>query len=279
MKHTIDTGISFRQIMEGFLTIFQSENDSMKSKFYYLLVFLMVMSLTSCGSTSSRKRPEQTYTIAVASYDISLISVERPTQAQQLYGEQKIETVIQDGILRSYFEDGMVGIEWRPTPEDIGLIIRNKTYGPLKVIWDESRFIDEKGVSHKLIHSGVDYEARNDSHYPTIIDARGTLEDFVHPADYFRWEEDYSRRSHKQQGYWMRAPFLPTQIKGTAEELRAKAEPLVGKTFQVILALLIDGVRNDYDCTFKINKVDVTEKVRQPGKNPNEGKGTRRRAF
>ena len=123
-------------------------------------------------------------------------------------------------------------------------------------------------------------------HPPTVVAARGTLEDFIHPADYFRLEEDFGRGSYKQQGYWRRASFLPTQIKGPAEELRAKAEPFVGKTFKVILALQIDNVRNDYVNTFKINKVDVTEKVQQepqPEKKPDEGKGSekgsRRRTF
>jgi hypothetical protein len=253
-----------------------------KKYIYYLLPFLVVLTLISCGSSSSWKKPDRTYKIAVARYDISLISVCRPTQAQQLYGEQKIEAAIHEGILRSYFEDGLVGIEWRPTPDDISLVIRNKTYDPLKVVWDEARFIDEKGVSHRLIHSGIGYEERYDFHPPTIIVPRGTLEDFIHPADYFRWEE-YSRGSYKQQGYWMRDPFLPNQMKGTAEELRIKTEPLVGKTFQVILVLQIDSVRNDYACTFKINKVDVTEKEQQLLKNPNEekrsGRGGRRRAF
>jgi len=249
----------------------------MKRKFFHLLVFLMVLYFISCGSSSSLKKPERTYTIAVASYDISLISVDRPTQVQQLYGEQKIETIIREGFLRSYFEDGMVGIEWRLTPDDIGLVIRNKTYDPLKVVWDKARFIDEKGVSHRLIHSGIGYEERYNFHPPTIIVPRGTLEDFIHPADYFRWEE-YSRGSYKQ-GYWMRDPFLPTQIKGTAEELRPKAEPFVGKTFQVILVLQINDVQNDYACTFKINKVDITEKEQQPVKKSNEGKGDRRRTF
>ena len=249
-----------------------------KKYLYCLLSLFVVLTLMSCGSSSSWKKPDRTYTIAVASYDISLISVDRPTHAKQLYGEQKIESVIQEGFLRSYFEDGMVGIEWRPTSDDIGVVIRNKTYDPLKVVWDEARFIDEKGVSHRLIHSGIGYEERYDFHPPTIIVPRGTLEDFIHPADYFRWEE-YSRGSYKQQDYWVRSPFLPIQIKGTAEELRAKAEPFVGKTFQVILALQTDGVRNDYACTFKINKVDVTEKEQQPMKKSNEGKGSRRREF
>jgi hypothetical protein len=251
-------------------------NPSMRKKIVILLCLLIVAMLISCGTPhrtkSSQDSPGKTYTIAVANYDISLISVDRPAQAKQLYGEQKIETVIQEGILKSYFEDGMVGIEWRPTPDDIGLVIRNKTYDPLIVIWDEARLFDEKGNKHGLTHAGIGYEERNDSHPPTVIAARGTLEDFMHPADSFQREETHGRRSYTQNDQWERSPFLPTQIKGTADELRAKVEPLTGKTFQVLLPLQTNDVRTDYVYTFKINRVDVKEKEQKIDKKSNDGK-------
>jgi hypothetical protein len=248
----------------------------MRKKVVILPCLLIVAMLISCETPrrtkSSHDSPGRTYTIAVAIYDITLISVDRPAQAKQLYGEQKIETVIQEGILRSYFEDGMVSIEWRPTPDDIGLVIRNKTYDPLIVVWDEARLFDEKGNKHGLIHAGIGYEDRNDSHPPTVIAARGTLEDFVHPADGFQREEIHDRRSYIQNDQWNRTPFLPTQIKGTTDELRAKVEPLTGKTFQVLVPLQTYNVRNDYIYTFKINRVDVKEREQKIEKNSNEGK-------
>ncbi len=251
-------------------------NSSMIRKNVILPCLLIVAALISCGTPhrtkSSQDSPGKTYKIAVASYDISLISVDRPAQAKQLYGEQKIETVIQEGILRSYFEDGMVSIEWRPTPDDIGLVIRNRTYDPLIVVWDDARFFDEKGNKHGLTHAGIGYEDRNDSHPPTVIAARGTLEDFIHPADSFQREETRGRKSYTQNDQWVRSPFLPTQIKGTADELRAKVEPLTGKTFQVLLPLHTNNVRNDYVYTFKINRVDVKEKEQKIDKKSNDGK-------
>ncbi|MCG6534923.1 MAG: hypothetical protein L7F78_09580 [Syntrophales bacterium LBB04] len=254
----------------------------MGKKVVILLCALIVATLIGCGSSSSWKKPDRTYTMANASYDISLSSVERSIGAEKIHQDQRIEAVPEDGISAYYFEDEMARIKWRPASADIGFVINNKADRPVKIVWDEAQFIDEKGVSHRVIHSGIGYEERNGSHPPTIIDARGTLEDFVHPADYFKREELSGGKSYKQQGYWKRAPFLPTQIKGTAEELRKRAEPFAGKTFQVILALQIDDVRNDYVYTFRINKVDVTEKEQQQEKNPNEGKGSgkggRRRA-
>jgi hypothetical protein len=176
----------------------------------------------------------------------------------------------------------MVRIKWRPAPNDIVFVVHNKMDNPVKIVWDEGKFIDEKGGTHRLLHSGIGYEERNDFHPPTIIYAKDNLEDFVYPADYWHKEEP-GNKSHRNQGYWKRDSFLPTQIIGTADELRTKAEPFAGKTFQVILVLQINGVRNDYMCTFKINNVDVTEKEQKPEKNTGNGNGSgrggRRRAF
>jgi hypothetical protein len=252
----------------------------MRKEIVILFCAFIIAALMSCEPPYRTKAPsdssQRTYTIAKASYDISLISVERSTGAKKIYGEQRIEAVIEEGVSRFYFEDAMVRIKWSPAPYDIVFVFNNKAYAPVRIVWDEARFIDEKGVSHRLIHSGIGYEDRNDSHPPTVVAARGTLEDFVHPADYFQKEEDYGGKSYKQQGYWRRASFLPAQIKGTAEELRARAEPFVGKTFQIILALQIDDVRNEYVCTFKINKVAVTEEKREQEKgSDNKEKGKR----
>jgi hypothetical protein len=247
----------------------------MRKEIVILLCTFIIASLIGCGLPYQTKS-QGTYTIANASYDISLISVERSTGAKKIYGEQRIEAVIEEGISRSFFEDEMVRIKWRPTPDDIGLFINNKTDASMKIVWDEARFVDEKGISHRLIHSGIGYEERNDSHPPTVVAARSTLDDFIHPADYFRQEESYGSRAYKQQSHWERSPFLPTQIKGNAEELRAKAEPFAGKTFQVLLPIQIENVRHDYLFTFKINKVNVTEEKHEQEKSTdNKGKGKR----
>ena len=246
----------------------------MRKKIPFLFCALIAATLVSCES-SLWNRPDKPYKIAIASYDISLLSVERSTGTEKVYEKQRIETALEEGIQRFYFEDEMVRIKWCPAPNDIVFVVHNKADNTVKIVWDEGKFIDEKGVIHRLLHSGIGYEERNDSHSPTIIFPKETLEDFVFPADYWQ-KEEFGKKSHKNQVYWKRVSFLPTQIKGTAEELRTKIEPFVGKTFQVILALQVNGVRNDYVCTFRINKVDVTEKEQQQEKNTNSEKGSGR---
>jgi hypothetical protein len=245
----------------------------MRKKIVILFYAFVITTLIGCELPYQTKS-QGTYIIANASYDISLLSVEKSTGTEKVYEKQKIETVLEEGIRKFYFEDEMVRIQWRPTANDIVLVVHNKADNPVKIVWDEGKFIDAEGVTHKLLHSGIGYEERNDFHPPTIVYAKDTLEDFVYPADCWQKEES-GRKSHKNQGHWKRGSFLPTQIRGTAEELRTKAEPFVGKTFQVILALQINGVRTDYVCTFIVNNVDVTEKEQQPEKNSNNGGGRR----
>jgi hypothetical protein len=245
----------------------------MKKEIVILFCAFIIASLIGCESAYQTKS-QRTYTIANASYDISLLSAEKSTGIEKIYKKQKIEAVLEEGIKKFYFEDEMVRIKWHPAPNDIVFVVHNKMDNPVKIVWDEGKFIDEKGGTHRLLHSGIGYEERNDFHPPTIIYAKDSFEDFVYPSDYWQKKES-GGKSHNKQAYWMRGSFLPTQIRGTADELRTKAEPFVGKTFQVVLTMQINGVRNDYMCTFIINKVDVTEKEQQPEKNPNDG-GSRR---
>ena len=245
----------------------------MRKKIVILFYAFVITTLIGCELPYQTKS-QGTYIIANASYDISLLSVEKSTGSEKVYEKQRIEIVLEAGITKFYFEDDMMRIKWRPAPNDIVFVVHNKTDNPVKIVWDEGKFIDAEGVTHKLLHSGIGYEERNDFHPPTIVYAKDTLEDFVYPADCWQKEES-GRKSHKNQGHWKRGSFLPTQIRGTSEELRTKAEPFVGKTFQVILALQINGVRTDYVCTFIVNNVDVTEKEQQPEKNSNNGGGRR----
>jgi hypothetical protein len=259
-------------------TEYRGEYCMKKGIVIFFCVFI-IAALIGCGPSYRTKPPSdssrKTYTIANATYDISLVSVEKSTGAKKM-GEQRTETVVEGGIAKFSFEDETVIIKWLPSPYDIVFVLNNKTDVPVSIVWNEARFIDEKGASHRLIHSGAGYEDRNASHPPTVVPAKGTLEDFVHPADSFQREEGYGGGSNKEQGYWKRAPFLPAQIKGTATELRAKAEPFVGKIFQVILALQTGDVQNEYVCTFKINKVAVTEEKREQEKGlDNKEKGKR----
>jgi hypothetical protein len=252
-----------------------------------LCLFLAAL-FTSCDSHNQTKsspyNSPRTQKVAKARYDIAMIAVEKSMASPHQVEMQRIETVFEEGMTKYRHEDGLVRIEWRPAPVDIVFTVYNKTDSPVKIVWDEARFMDEKGISHRLIHSGIGYEERNLPQPPTVIAGGINLEEFMHPLDYFQWEEIRGMSAAKKQGYWDRAPFLPTQIpKGTAEELRVKAGAMVGKTFQAILPLEINQIRIDYLCTFRIAHVDIAESEEPMGRNSSDSKGSgrsgRRRPF
>ena len=252
-----------------------------------LCLFLMTL-LLGCDShnrtKSSPYNSSRTQKVAKARYDIAMIGAEKSVASPHQVEAQRIETVFEAGMIKYRHEDNMVRIEWRPAPVDIIFTIYNKTGSPVKIVWDEARFVDEKGLSHRLIHSGIGYEARNLPQLPTVITGGINLEEFIHPLDYFQWEEIHGMSAAKKEGYWDRAPFLPTQIlKGTVEELRAKAGAMVGKTFQTILSLEINQIRIDYLCTFRIDHMGIAESEEPMRRNSGDSKGSersgRRRPF
>ena len=241
-----------------------------------LYMFLIVLFMGCDSSYRTKSSSPRTQKVANARYDITMIAVEKSVGPQKMLEEQRIEKIVEEGITRYRSEDNMVRIEWQPAPVDIAFTVNNKTDGPIKIVWDEARFVDEKGISHRLIHSGIGYEERKLPQPPTVIVGGLNLQDFIHPLDYFQWKEVRGMRSDKQQGYWDRTPFLPTQIKGATEELRVKAGAVVGKTFQVILPLEISNIRIDYLCIFRIANVDITEGEEPIERNSSEKKGSGR---
>ncbi len=247
----------------------------------FLLCFLITALLSACSTPHPKdtsfnaRRSERT---AMAKYDIIMIAAAKQTAPGGPSEARSVETLFAEGTARYRNEDDAVSMEWQPGPIDVTVAIRNKTASPMQIIWNEARFIDEKGVSRRLIHAGIGYDERNLPQPPTVVAAGNVINDFVHPVDYFQWEAVRGPGSDSTQGYWDRTPFLPTRNQdGTVDDLRVKAAAMVGKTFQVMLPLTIGQVRTGYLCTFRINYADVilTEEPRGRNQGDREGGGER----
>lgn len=225
----------------------------------------IVCCLSSCGPSKKYSTPPvssvKMQPVFLADYDISLISVERPAKARERYGEQKIDGVNEKGQKKYSFEDRMVKITWAPTGKDFTFLLYNKTDHTIKIIWDNASFVDENGLNHKVMHSGVKYAERNNSQAPSVITRRGYIEDLIFPGDRVVWIDGIYSRYGSTPGTWHKEPIMPSVRGGASgEELRAKATPFIGKTFSVLLPLQIEDVLNDYLFTFKVNSVSITEK-------------------
>ncbi|RLI46562.1 hypothetical protein DRO69_02755 [Candidatus Bathyarchaeota archaeon] len=184
-----------------------------------------------------------------AYYDIVLKEVERPVEAKERYGEQKITKVEEEGIFKYYFEDQMVEIIWMPTSSQISFMLKNKTNHSIKIVWDEAAYVDENGESHRVIHSGVKYIDRNNPQPPSVVVRGGTISDIIIPSDKIYYVSG-------QYGGWRKNPLFPT----TSEEFdffKKLVKKYVGKTIQVLLPLQIEDVINEYIFTFEIKDAEV----------------------
>lgn len=190
-------------------------------------------------------------------YDISMSEVERPADAKERYGEQKITSLTEEGNLKYYFEDDLVKIAWLATSSSLSFVMENKTDHSIKIIWDEAAFVDEKGSSHRVMHSGVKYTDRNSSQPPTVVVRKGRIDDVIVPTDYVYFDEGYYGQYYTKKAEWKEKPFFESlQYGGDPKLLENEMRNNVGKTFSVLLPLEVENVVNDYIFNFKVDSYE-----------------------
>lgn len=204
-------------------------------------IFSILVALMLIGCVSYR-----------AIYDITLTEVERPADAKERYGESKIVRFEEEGKTKYSFEDEMVKIIWIPLSSQFLFTLNNKTNHSIKIIWDEAVYVDEDGMSKRVMHSGVKYTERNNPQPPTTIVRGATISDLVFPTDNIYYVSG-------QYGGWQEIPLFPNSSITSAQELLDKAKPIIGKAVQVLLPLQIEDVVNEYIFSFRINDVEVKQ--------------------
>ena len=160
-----------------------------------------------------------------ASYDINLKKVERPSNAKERYGETKIIRFVEDEETKYSFEDGMIKIIWLPGTSQFNFFLTNKTSHSIKIIWDEAVYVNESGISDKVMHNGVKYSERNNSQPPTVIIRGATASDTVLPTDNVYYS-----------GKWRESPLFP-DYEFKRPEIDKKAKNIVGKNVQNLIKL------------------------------------------
>lgn len=186
-----------------------------------------------------------------AQYDIVLKEVERPSQAKERYGEQKIFSTKEEGVDNYVFEDEMVKIIWVPQRSQFSFKLDNKSSNSIKIIWDEAVYVDANGTSQRVMHSGVKYTDRNSSQPPTVIVRGGSINDLLLPTDNVYYVSG-------QYGGWNTRSLFPSSGK-TLDDIKLKASIYKNKEVQILLPLQIEDVINEYIFVFKINNINYKQ--------------------
>lgn len=75
-------------------------------------------------------------------------------------------------------------ISFSITPREIGFVLTNRSQSLIRLIWDESVFIDRNARTHKVTHAGIRFIERDRSMPPTPIPPGARLEDLFFPVTY-----------------------------------------------------------------------------------------------
>jgi len=207
--------------------------------------------------------PLQHRIVASATYTSALVQVDRPQENRDRYGE--VVTVKPAEGSKYLYEDQLLSAVFYVTQNRINFQFQNKTDHSLKIIWDETAFIDQTGKSGRVAHQGVKYVDRNASQPPSVVPAHGTLEDFVLPTDRVYYREGYYGQYFSNPGGWEElgllqpsSGLLASNDTTSLAEFRSLASSNKGKRFGLLMPIEIEGVANEYTFWFEIQNVSVT---------------------
>ncbi len=139
--------------------------------------------------------------------------------------------------------------------------VANNTDASARVFWDEASYVD-RGIANRVIHAGVEFDARKAPQLPTIIAGRSRIRDVVVPVDAIA----------QMRGRWIRLPMFPKEESFDEKTGRAVIEPgmtlekidanvagrVIGQEVRVLLPIEIGGAIREYTLVFTV----ATTKVR-----------------
>ena len=188
---------------------------------------------------------------------MSLVRVEGQNRKIYEFGEK-------EGIAKT-FEDDRITIAW-VLPDRLNalnFLLGNKTAHTIRMHWDAASFVDEFGVNHRIIHSGVKYAETDRPQPPSTVLARSIHTDVVIPADYVYWSPgiragswDVKMLIRTLQGQILGGRYYPS-YRETAEAVAGALKVYEGKMFRVLLPLTINEGMTEYVFTFRILKAGL----------------------
>lgn len=209
----------------------------MKKISMILCSVISVITLSSCGAFKNY----------VADYSIGLKTVESPANAKQQFGETKVVN-FQDGTTNKYrYEDDYIYIVWYVGAKQFNFDLTNKSGHTLKINWDDISYVDYKGQTGRVMHSGVKYTERNNCQPASTVPKGANLSDLLLPTENVYYVSG-------QYGGWREKYLIPC-VYSDAATRDAQASAYIGKTLTIMMPIMIENVQNDYTFTFSIDKL------------------------
>lgn len=141
-----------------------------------------------------------------------------------------------------HYRDKIVDMRIHPSERHFTVSIENLTSQPLKILWEQSKYEDFMSRPHRLFHSGIKPQDRNNSMAPQEVPAGGSVQRDVIPVDAVVYSQENKKYETKL--------LFPVDSEN--------ALSLKGKTFTLFFPVEMDrAIIPDYNFTFEI--VDVVK--------------------
>lgn len=163
-------------------------------------------------------------------YQLKLSSVERSGKSRP------IKTSITNDSLN--FIDDNMSISWSSGQSQLDFVLENRTDQTMRIPWDEVVYVDESGVSNRVMHAGVKFINRDQSMPPSILVKGGKLDDTIIPSSNVYYE------SGRYGGWRQSALFTAASV---------------GKQIRVLMPMVIGEKKHEYLFTFLIGPIVQTQ--------------------
>jgi hypothetical protein len=139
------------------------------------------------------------------------------------------------------FRDNILSLSFMIGEQSFEMNLENLTTYPLKIMWGSADYTDVNNRAHRLMHSGVRYQDRNNAIPPQIVPARGSIRQTVMPIS----SVVYSQEKKAYENF----PLFPLDSD--------MAALLKGRIFYLLIPVEIDRQIIPYNF-----KIEITEAVK-----------------
>ena len=139
------------------------------------------------------------------------------------------------------FRDKTIAFSSTATDQGFSMTLSNLSAVPIKILWNQAEFRDINGRQHRLMHSGIRYQDRNNPIPFQTIAAGGTVQQTVLPLSAVVFSQEW--KAYDIQ------PIFP--IEG------GNVEALKGKVFYLFIPIEVDRQIIPYN--FKVEIMDAVK--------------------
>jgi hypothetical protein len=195
------------------------------------LSFLAALLLAGCGASQR-----------LVTYNTKIDAVERPSDAKERYGEY---TVSQSDTAGYVYEDDLVRATFVSGGSTVLTSVQNKTDHSIQIRVEQGAFVLPGGKSDRILLGDMSYAGRNNQVQPITVPSGASSSATFIPESKVRMG---------YQDVVVDPIIYPGSIGGMGQNKTTVADVRgnIGKKYQLLLPIEIQGTVNEYTFTFEV---------------------------